>query len=403
MHRLLTYAKVCLPAIAAVAWLGGCLCGPTALADGDPAAGFVFNPQSDYWPTTHWQSSPPEKQGMRSSVLADMFADINDGQYFVYSVMIVRNGYVVAEANRHDPDHRYPIWSTTKAITTALMGIAIAQGRVEGVDQPVGDFLAGDCVATGDPRKQAIRLKHLLSMRSGFDWPETESSLAFHGNPEYQMELSPNWAQYVMNRAMAHSPGETFNYNSGCSILLTAVMQQAGLDVAAFAQRHLFAPLGIARDGYHWSRTSDGMPNGSHGLVMRPRDMARIGYLYLKGGHWNGRQVLPLKWVAESTRRQCRMNWKGFVADHYGYGWFVQPYGFHSLGYQGQYIFVLPAIEVVAVVTAELPLHELELPLRWVEAHIIPAAVTSAALPSDTENQRKLAAEIDRFDGTPFW
>jgi CubicO group peptidase (beta-lactamase class C family) len=240
-------------------------------------------------------------------------------------------------------------------------------------------------------------------MRSGFDWPETETSLAYHGNPEYQMELSPNWAQYVMNRPMAHAPGETFNYNSGCSILLTAVLQQTGLDVAAFAQQHLFEPLGIAKDRYYWSRTADGMPNGSHGLVMCPRDMARIGYLYLKGGHWNGRRVLPLQWVAASTRAQSRMNWQGFVADDYGYGWFIQPYGFHSLGYQGQYIFVLPAIEVVAVVTAELPLHELELPLRWVEAHIIPAAVTSAALPADEENQRKLAAAIERFDGTPFW
>jgi CubicO group peptidase (beta-lactamase class C family) len=402
MIRLFFY-KNYLPVLTSVVVLCAWLFVPAALPAGEKPARFIFNPQSDYWPTRQWKSSTPERQGMRSSALAKLFADINNQKYYVYSVMIIRNGYVVAEANRQAPDHRYPIWSTTKVITTTLMGIAVDRGIIDNIDQPVFDFFPGDPLENKDPRKQEIRLKHLLSMSSGFDWPETETSMAYDGNPEYQMEMSPDWARYVLNRPMAHFPGETFNYNSGCSILLTAVLQQTGLDVAEFGQQHLFSPLGISENSYHWSRTSNGMPNGSHGLVMRPQDMARIGYLYLKGGHWNGKQILSLRWVEASTRKQHQMNWKGFVADAYGYGWFIQPYGFHSLGYQGQYIFILPAIEVVAVFTSELPLHELERPIQWVENYIIPAVEKSQPLPEDIENQRRLEAEIIRFDSTPFW
>ena len=386
MIRVFSYCKAYLSVPISFVVLWACLSVPTALPAGEKSSEFIFNPQSDYWPTKQWKSSTPERQGMRSSVLANMFAEINNDKYYVYSVMIIRNGYVVAEANRQAPDHRYPIWSTTKVITATLMGIAVDRGVIDSINQPVFEYFPGDPPENKDSRKREIRLKHLLSMSSGFDWPETETSMAYDGNPEYQMEMSPDWARYVLNRPMAHLPGETFNYNSGCSILLTAVLQQIGLDVAEFGHRHLFSSLGIAENSYYWSRTSNGMPNGSHGLVMRPRDMARIGYLYLKGGNWNGKQVLALKWVEESTKKQLQMNWKGFVANAYGYGWFIQPYGFHSLGYQGQYIFVLPAIEVVAVFTSELSLHELERPIQWVENHIILSAEKSEALPEDIEN-----------------
>jgi len=136
---------------------------------------------------------------------------------------------------------------------------------------------------------------------------------------------------------------------------------------------------------------------------MCPRDLAKIGYLYLKGGHWYGEQILSKEWVEASTKRQIQMTWNGFVADPYGYGWFVQPFGFHSLGYQGQYLFVLPAIETVVVFTAELALHELELPIKWVRRYIIPAVATTQFLPDDSAGMMTLRDEIQQFNATPFW
>ena len=97
------------------------------------------------------------------------------------------------------------------------------------------------------------------------------------------------------------------------------------------------------------------------------------------------------------------MTWKGFVADHYGYGWYLQPYGFHSLGYQGQFIVVMPGIDTVAVFTSELALHELELPLKWVEEYIVPAADARSPMPRNTEDALALEYEIKRFNDTPYW
>ena len=259
------------------------LIGPSLLSAETKPGGFAFSSESSYWPTNEWRSSSPEKQGMQSLPLAKMFKEIKDNHYYISSVMVIRNGYVVAEANRNDPDHMYPIWSTTKSITSALVGIALEQGVLKSIDQLVADFFHNLPEQKEDSLKKDIAIKHLLNMTSGFDWPEIETSLAHAGNPEFQMEMSANWAEYVVNRPMAHPPGQIFNYNSGCSILLTAVLEEAGLDVAAFAHQQLFSPLGITTDKYFWSTTSDNMPNGSHGLVMSSRDIAKIGLPLLKG------------------------------------------------------------------------------------------------------------------------
>ncbi|HCY87468.1 MAG TPA: hypothetical protein DHV36_20205 [Desulfobacteraceae bacterium] len=376
---------------------------PSQLQAQDTYPEFKFSPHSAYWPTNGWKYSTPETQGMHSGHLAMMFKQINDGKYYINSVLVVKNGYIVAEADRSEPEHTRPLWSSTKSILSGLVGIALDRGVLKNPDQRTLEFFPRQETQKKDPLKKAIRLGHLLSMRSGLDWPETQTSLAYDKNPEYQMEMSHNWAEYVLKRPMAQNPGTIFNYSSGNYIVLTAVLNNAGLDVERFARRHLFAPLGITPDRYFWNKTNEGLPNGSHGLVMCPRDMAKIGYLYLKGGQWDGRQVISKGWVSASAKIQAQMNWKGFVANHYGYGWYLQPYGFHSLGYQGQFIVVMPGIDAVAVFTSELALHELELPLKWVETYIVPAAKAGSPIPPNKKNASALQREIKKFDETPYW
>ena len=185
--------------------------------------------------------------------------------------------------------------------------------------------------------------------------------------------------------------------------MLTSILNQIAGDVEVFARDTLFSPLGITRQDYLWNKTTDGLPNGSHGLVMRPRDMAKIGYLYLKGGIWEDRQIVPRKWVETSTRPHMKMTWNGKIADLYGYGWYVQPFGFYAMGYQGQYIFVLPEANIVAVFTAELALHEIELPIHWVKKYIISAIMEKEDLQAIGDNQGMLQAEIRRFNENPYW
>ena len=384
------------------------LCSTTLCLNGYSSqrdkSSFSFSTHSDYWPTDGWKYTSPEKQGMSSLPLTALFKEINEENYYISSVMIVRNGYVVAEANRNPVDHMVPIWSATKSITSALIGIALEQDRITSTEQAVLEFFPQIAKRYQDDQwKNSLTVKHLLSMTSGLDWPEVETSMADDRNPEYQMEMSENWAEYVLKRPMAEKPGIAFNYNSGCTIVLTSILNKVVGDVEDFAMENFFSPLGITHHDYLWNRTTDGLPNGSHGLIMRPRDMAKIGYLFLKGGFWEDRQIVPRKWVETSTTPHTKITWNGIIADLYGYGWYLQPFGFHALGYQGQFIFVLPEAEIVAVFTAELALHEIELPLHWVEEYILPAIGNKGNMSVFDDNQEMLQTEIRRFNENPYW
>lgn len=405
MGRVLSQGKIAKSCIYGVLTLVCCIAiNSNGYAAKETMGGFVFHSHSDYWPTNGWKHTSPEEQGMSSSPLAAMFKEINDGNYYISSVMVIRNGYVVAEANRNPLDHMLPIWSSTKSITSALIGIALEQEKIRSIEQAVFEFFPHMVKQVeGTHLKKKLTVKHLLSMSSGLDWPEVEISLADDRNPEYQMEMSTNWAEYVLDRPMSEPPGTTFNYNSGCSIVLTSILGKVVGDVEDFAFANLFFPLGIKRDKYLWNKTTDGLPNGSHGLVMRPGDMAKIGYLYLKGGNWENRQIVPRNWIEQSTKSQTKMTWKGMIADVYGYGWYVQSFGFHSMGYQGQYIFVLPEAEIVVVFTSELALHEIELPIHWIEEYILPAIVDRGDIAVINGNQKILQAEIQRFNENPYW
>ncbi len=166
--------------------------------------------------------------------------------------------------------------SATKSITGTLIGIAIDKGLIDSVDHKLLDFFPDRTFANVDTQKQSITLRHVLSMSSGLDWPH-------NGLNEYLepgMEASKDWVQFVLDRPMAAAPGSVFVYNSGGSHLLSAVIQKAtGMSALDFAQKHLFAPLGITN--VTWATDPQGINFGAANLAMSPRDMAKLGYLYL--------------------------------------------------------------------------------------------------------------------------
>jgi len=377
------------------------ICHSSVFAE-DKSPIFVFNQHSEYWPTNGWRTSTPEKQGMSSELLAEMFDEIQSQNLSIYSVVVVKNGYLIADANKRKSDTLYPLWSSTKSVTSAIFGIALEQGYIKNINQPVRSFFP-QSPEHNEPSEDAMQLRHLLTMSSGFAWPESLSSSGAHRNPVHQMEISTDWVEFVLNRPMTDKPGAKFNYSSGASHLLLGVLAQVGLDVAEFAQEELFAPLGISEGSYIWSVDPQGIPNGSHGLVMNTNDIAKFGYLYLRGGYWDGRQIVPRRWVEESTRKQIEMDWNGFVADSYGYQWYIQPFGFHSMGYHGQFLFVLPEQNIVVVMASELDLHEFEIPIGFIEQYIIPAASASSALAENKNGEERLKAEIKQFNESRFW
>jgi CubicO group peptidase (beta-lactamase class C family) len=359
---------------------------------------FSFNPNSDYWPTESWLKTAPEKQGMNSKALCSLLEEVNSKNVAINSILVIRNGYIVLETNKGDIDQPRPLYSSTKSVTSAIIGLAITQGIINSPDQSIDDFFQ---FPSSDPSRQEIRnitLSHLLTMSSGADWPELSTSYMHPKNPVYQMHMSSNWVEFILKRRLVSKPGTRFNYNSGCSHLLIAALTKTGINVENYAYENLFKPLGILKDQYVWSKDPQNIPNGSHGLVMKPRDMAKIGYLYLKGGVWEGKQLISKQWITESTKRQIEINWGGKIAKYYGYQWYIQPYGFHSLGYNGQYIFILPDQNLVAVFTSELSTYELEIPIKLFECYIVAAIESDKKLPANAKALDQLLQQTIIFN-----
>ncbi len=197
---------------------------------------------------------------MDSELLVEMLDDIQEREANIHSVLIVRNGYMVLEAyfDPYDQDTSHVVHSVTKSITSALVGISIREGYIDGVNQPVLKHFPGRTVSNLDPAKQAMTLEHLLNMTSGLSWPEVSSPYVSLSNPVRQMLRSQDFVQFVLDRPMNEEPGTSFNYNTGASHLLSAIIQETtGINTLSFAQKHLFTPLGIS--DVFWPSYPDGV------------------------------------------------------------------------------------------------------------------------------------------------
>ncbi len=316
-----------------------------------------------YWPTNGWRTALPQTQGMDPEKLQQMFAAIEEQKLNVRSLVLVRNGYVVAEfyQSPFDENSRHELYSCTKSFVSALVGIAIAEGHLKGVEEPMLECFPDYDFANTDARKSAMSIEHLLTMTSGLNWPE--------GDPIYQqLWNSRDWVQFVLDRPMTAEPGSQFNYNSGCSHVLSAIVaDRSEMLTQKFAQERLFAPLGIS--SVNWSVDSNGLAIGGWGLNITARDMAKFGYLYLNEGVWDGQQIVPAEWVQASTTPHVDTG----QTFGYGYQWWTYPkWGAYSAkGRYGQLIFVIPELEIVVVFTARM---DDDRPLvALIEDYIVPA------------------------------
>ena len=217
--------------------------------------------------------------------------------------------------NAHDPTGPYnyfnPWWhpfyqrgdlhtmqSVTKTVTSVVIGTAVARNEFPSLDTPVLTFFDTAKVINLDDRKRRMTIRHLLTMTAGLDWDEDLP----YGDPKNAsslMEASFDWVQFTIGRPMAQEPGARFKYNSGATQLLSHIFTRAtGKDIEEYAQQHLFAPLGIER--YYWKRSPSGLADTEGGLYLRPRDVAKIGYLFLRDGVWDGKVIVRPEWVKAS-------------------------------------------------------------------------------------------------------
>lgn len=344
----------------------------------------------DSFPTKGWPKAEPATVGLDSAALRELDADIAGGKYsLVDTMLVIRCGKEVYErAYAHDygkiygnlakaagplnhdvngpynyfsPEfHPYfqhsdlhTMQSVSKTVTSATIGIAMLHKEfsVE-LDAPILKYFAH--VANIDDRKRRITLRHLLTMTAGLEWNE---DVAYNDpkNSADVMESKHDWVQYVIDQPMAAEPGKVFVYSSGVTQLLSHIFKKVtGKNVDEYAAEYLFTPLGIR---YHWKHSPTGLPDTEGGLYLSSPDLAKIGFLFLKNGMWDGKQIVSPEWVktsiapAVSVKDEGR-EWK------YGFQWWLAPYGkskqryaWAARGFGGQELSVVPELQLISVFT----------------------------------------------------
>ena len=283
----------------------------------------------------------------------------------VQSVLVARGGEVQLEQYFRDrrPTDLSNVHSVTKSVLASLAGIAIERDALS-LDTTVGDVFEIE-----DERKRSISVEQLLTMTSGLeaDSPYDIDDIADRGE---------SWVTGPLAAPLRADPGTTFIYNNGAAhVLGVAIARATGEPLATFAERHLFGPLGI--EGYRWPTDPDGNPLGYGHLELRPRDLLRLGQLYLDNGVVGSRRVLPEPFIAAATSPHSAGGPPEGVA--YGYLWWVTEDGGHPSffagGYGGQYVTVIPDLAIVVVTTGDAAVlaRTSGNPRRLVSKVIIPA------------------------------
>src|SRR5580692_9987259 len=294
--------------------------------------------QETFWPTKGWATARPDSVGLDERVLVRLDKDLASGTYseMVDSLAVFRCGKKVFERTYpHDYAKIYakqagergpwnmrltgrynyfdPYWhpyyhgtdlhtmqSISKTVSSVIIGVAMQRGDFKArLDTPVLKYFDISKVKNVDDHMRRITLRDLLTMSAGLDWNEKGFDTADPRNDTSLMEATDDWVQYTIDKPMAAEPGKVWNYNSGATELLAYIFQiETGQDIDDYGQKYLFAPLGIRHE---WKRTYMGVVDTEGGLYLNGSDLAKIGYLYLHDGMWDGQPIVSSEWVKESV------------------------------------------------------------------------------------------------------
>ena len=316
-----------------------------------------------------WIVAAPESVGLDGATLCAMvdrlrtWPDVN-----VHSVIVARSGKLVFEQYftgaderwgsavgevKFDATTRHDLRSVSKSLTSLLVGLAIQRGKLGGIDEPLMKFFP-EYADLDTPERRRITLRHLLTMSMGVAWDET-IPYSNPANSEIRMIMAPDGERFALEQPIVAPPGRVYNYSGGATALLGAVVRKTtGQLLDQFAREALLSPLGI--DDFEWVGFPGKGPAAASGARMRPRDMLKLGQLVLAKGQWNGREIVPAAWIADSTAPHIT----GSGAFFYGYQWWLgrtlvdrrEIKWVAGVGLGGQRIYIVPDFDIVAVTTA---------------------------------------------------
>ncbi len=310
-------------------------------------------------PGNDWPVSTPAEQGLDSMLVAELYLDAA-GMEALYGLLVVKNGHLIAERyfNEGSVGQKARLQSVTKSYTSALTGIALENGHLSSVDQKMMEFFPEVAGNITDSRKKRITIRHLLQMRAGYPWEETDQAL-------WEGLLSGHYPPLIEKFPLVADPGTEFNYSNLSSNWLGIIVARAcGTDLKSFARQNLFSRIGVEMGD--WGQDRDGNYIGCADLHLTARDMAKFGLLYLNGGEYGGEQIVREDWVRESLQRYSEnINSSGIRSGKvgryfhdigYGYQWWSAKAGDHTFnlawGHGGQFIVLLRDLGMVIVVTS---------------------------------------------------
>jgi len=309
----------------------------------DPDIKLPFEGYNPVQKNDGWEISTLEAEGLVREQIDAVYQKVYSEDLYpaIHSLLIVRNGKLVAEAYCRDESEInifHNIQSATKSITSLLTGIAIDQGLIDSVKMTVYYYIPE--YFDSDIRKRDITIHHVLTMETGLDFNNDDNTVELLYDTGSSLE-------YVLHKKLLFLPGSDWQYNDGNPQLISGIIQTvSGKTEEAFAVENLFTPLGIKN--YQWEKHHDGLTFGAVGLWLLPRDMAKIGKLLQQNGIWEDSRIVSAEWIATSTQRQS-------THQNYGYYWYPmdEAGAFYASGHGGQLIYVVQSLQLVVVITAD--------------------------------------------------
>ena len=293
-----------------------------------------------------WLISTPAEENMNEDFLNCAFQLIHSNERFVMarSLLVIRNGKLVAESYPNDPEDAYKIeniQSCTKSFTSILTGIAFEKHYLDSLNQTLSSVCPDYFLNHQD--KKNITIANALTMKTGINFIDGD-----HTRPLYETDQSS--VDYILSLPKNYEPGIVYQYNDGSPHLISAAIQERyGKPLSDFADEFLFKPLGITE--WKWEAAKDGITFGAVSIFMKPRDIAKFGQLLLQNGRWGNEQIVDSSWIAEATKPVVTMQSPG---TSYGYYFWIFPAygGYAAVGHGGQFIFVVPSKRLVVIYTA---------------------------------------------------
>ena len=336
--------------------------------------------------------STPEAQGVSSDAVSNFLDKVADSKIDFHSIMVLRHGHVIAEGwwSPYAPHLKHTLYSLSKSFTSTAVGLAINEGHFT-IDSPVLSFFPNDKPAEVSSQLAAMKVKHLLTMSTGHV-KDTIQPMRHSSDP---------WAKTFLSQPVEQEPGTFFLYNTGATYMLSAIVQKVtGQTLQQYLRPRLFDPLGIF--GEDWETDPQNINTGGYGLRLKTEDIAKFGQLFLQKGVWNGKQIVPAKWIEEATRSQIQSNpskpnrpkeeddW----AQGYGYQfWRCRPGGYRGDGAIGQFCMVMPDQDVVIAITSESFSMQNSMNLVW--EHLLAAIDKSSnTLGPDPTAHSKLSSKL---------